>query len=187
MLLVSASVTNFPFPLICLVFFVNWGVRKSWFRRLIPPAGAGPGAGCRVSHHHIIVLNKGALHCPSPLYHCTAPHRCTAALPLTAVPLYCHPPLYRCTAPHHCTGVLPLTSVPLHCPSPLYCCTAAHFCTDVLQGGYFVINGSEKVLIAQERMANNHVFVFKKSQPAKYSYVSEIRWASHPIPPHTGR
>ncbi|KAF5833422.1 RNA polymerase II second largest subunit [Dunaliella salina] len=43
------------------------------------------------------------------------------------------------------------------------------------QGGYFVINGSEKVLIAQERMANNHVYVFKKSQPSKYSFVGEIR------------
>jgi DNA-directed RNA polymerase II subunit RPB2 len=43
------------------------------------------------------------------------------------------------------------------------------------QGGYFVINGSEKVLIAQERMANNHVYVFKKSQPSKYSYVGEMR------------
>lgn len=43
------------------------------------------------------------------------------------------------------------------------------------QGGYFVINGSEKVLIAQERMANNHVYVFRKSQPSKYSVVSECR------------
>uniref|UniRef100_A0A061S805 DNA-directed RNA polymerase subunit beta n=1 Tax=Tetraselmis sp. GSL018 TaxID=582737 RepID=A0A061S805_9CHLO len=43
------------------------------------------------------------------------------------------------------------------------------------QGGYFVVNGSEKVLIAQERMANNHVYVFKKSQPSKYSIVAECR------------
>ncbi|GAB4814750.1 hypothetical protein N2152v2_001796, partial [Parachlorella kessleri] len=43
------------------------------------------------------------------------------------------------------------------------------------QGGYFVINGSEKVLIAQERMANNHVYVFKKSQPSKYSFAAECR------------
>lgn len=43
------------------------------------------------------------------------------------------------------------------------------------QGGYFVINGSEKVLIAQERMANNHVYVFKKSQPSKYAFVAECR------------
>lgn len=45
----------------------------------------------------------------------------------------------------------------------------------VVQGGYFVINGSEKVLIAQEKMANNHVYVFKKSQPSKYGFVSECR------------
>lgn len=43
------------------------------------------------------------------------------------------------------------------------------------QGGYFVINGSEKVILAQERMATNHVYVFKKPQPHKYSYVTEIR------------
>lgn len=34
--------------------------------------------------------------------------------------------------------------------------------------------GSEKVLIAQERMANNSVYVFKKKDP-KYLYVAEIR------------
>ena len=44
-----------------------------------------------------------------------------------------------------------------------------------MQGGYFIINGSEKVLIAQERMANNHVYVFRKSQPSKYAYVAECR------------
>jgi DNA-directed RNA polymerase beta subunit len=62
------------------------------------------------------------------------------------------------------------------------CCatTAAHIEFNVstvflLQGGYFIINGSEKVLIAQERMAANHVYVFKKSQPNKYLYVAECR------------
>jgi hypothetical protein len=43
------------------------------------------------------------------------------------------------------------------------------------QGGYFVVNGSEKVLIAQERMANNHVYVFRKSQPGKYAVTAECR------------
>lgn len=45
------------------------------------------------------------------------------------------------------------------------------------KGGYFIINGSEKVLIAQERMAANHVYVFAKAQPSPVSYLSEIRSA----------
>ena len=36
------------------------------------------------------------------------------------------------------------------------------------EGGYFIINGSEKVLIAQEKMSTNHVYVFEKRQPSKY-------------------
>merc|ERR1719393_1196892 len=43
------------------------------------------------------------------------------------------------------------------------------------QGGYFIINGSEKVLIALERMANNFVYAFEKKQPSKYTWVCEIR------------
>ncbi len=34
-------------------------------------------------------------------------------------------------------------------------------------GGYFIINGSEKVLIAQERMATNHVYVLRESTAVK--------------------
>lgn len=44
-------------------------------------------------------------------------------------------------------------------------------------GGYFVINGSEKVLIAQERMAANHVYVFSKAPPAPVTFLAEIRSA----------
>lgn len=43
------------------------------------------------------------------------------------------------------------------------------------QGGYFVINGSEKVMIAQERLSNNHVYAFEKKQPSKFSWVIECR------------
>lgn len=43
------------------------------------------------------------------------------------------------------------------------------------QGGYFIINGSEKVLLAQERMSGNHVFVFKRGAKEKYSHVAEVR------------
>ncbi|HYE75930.1 MAG TPA: hypothetical protein VEF04_21475, partial [Blastocatellia bacterium] len=41
------------------------------------------------------------------------------------------------------------------------------------QGGYFVINGSEKVVIAQERQANNNVYCFEKS--GRFSFASEVR------------
>lgn len=45
------------------------------------------------------------------------------------------------------------------------------------QGGYFIINGSEKVLIAQERMAANRVYVFAKAQPSPVTFLAEIRSA----------
>mmetsp|Transcript_36662 Transcript_36662/g.61867 ORF Transcript_36662/g.61867 Transcript_36662/m.61867 type:complete len:1229 (-) Transcript_36662:326-4012(-) len=38
------------------------------------------------------------------------------------------------------------------------------------QGGYFIINGGEKVIVAQERMSTNHVYIFKGNE-----YRAEIR------------
>ncbi|KAI9807493.1 MAG: DNA-dependent RNA polymerase II [Sarcosagium campestre] len=46
------------------------------------------------------------------------------------------------------------------------------------QGGYFIINGSEKVLIAQERSAANIVQIFKKAPPSPTPYIAEIRSAT---------
>jgi DNA-directed RNA polymerase II subunit RPB2 len=43
------------------------------------------------------------------------------------------------------------------------------------QGGYFIVSGNEKVIIAQERMANNIVLVFKLKSNAKHSWKAEIR------------
>ncbi len=42
-------------------------------------------------------------------------------------------------------------------------------------GGYFIVNGSEKVLIAQERQAYNRVYCFNRKPPSKYSWTAEIR------------
>ncbi len=42
-------------------------------------------------------------------------------------------------------------------------------------GGYYIINGMEKVIVSQERMAHNVIFVFKKPQPANYQFSCEIR------------
>ncbi|KAI5148248.1 DNA-directed RNA polymerase II subunit RPB2 [Enteropsectra breve] len=43
------------------------------------------------------------------------------------------------------------------------------------QGGYFIVTGGEKVIVAQERMASNTVHIFKKAQPAPYTHYAEIR------------
>ena len=43
------------------------------------------------------------------------------------------------------------------------------------QGGYFIIGGGEKVIVAQERMAANFVYVFKKKDVSGYSWQAEIR------------
>ena len=43
-------------------------------------------------------------------------------------------------------------------------------------GGYFIVNGNEKVLISQEKIANNTIQVFKNPKnSSKYSFLCEIR------------
>jgi DNA-directed RNA polymerase II subunit RPB2 len=42
-------------------------------------------------------------------------------------------------------------------------------------GGYFIVNGKERVLVGQERINYNHVHVFSEKSESKYTYVSEIR------------
>jgi len=43
------------------------------------------------------------------------------------------------------------------------------------RGGYFIINGSEKVVIAQERPVDNRIMIFKGSSEAKFVARSEIK------------
>ena len=44
------------------------------------------------------------------------------------------------------------------------------------EGGYFIVNGTEKVIVSQERQADNKVYAFKNSKTQnKYSYVVEIK------------
>lgn len=40
-------------------------------------------------------------------------------------------------------------------------------------GGYFIIKGKERVIVAQERINYNQVYIFK--QKSKYNYIAEIR------------
>lgn len=43
------------------------------------------------------------------------------------------------------------------------------------QGGYFIINGSEKTVQAQEKLRINYPFVFSTKKPSKHSYMCEVR------------
>lgn len=43
------------------------------------------------------------------------------------------------------------------------------------QGGYFIINGSEKTVQAQEKLRTNYPFVFKAKRPSRHAYVCEVR------------
>ena len=43
-------------------------------------------------------------------------------------------------------------------------------------GGYFIINGNEKVCVSQEKIAENKVYVFKTNKASsKYSHIAEIK------------
>ncbi len=43
------------------------------------------------------------------------------------------------------------------------------------QGGYFIVNGNEKVVISQDRIAENRTYVFLSTKATSYSHVAEIR------------
>ena len=43
------------------------------------------------------------------------------------------------------------------------------------QGGYFIIGGGEKVIVAQERMATNFVYVSKNNEQNGFTWTAEIR------------
>lgn len=42
-------------------------------------------------------------------------------------------------------------------------------------GGYFIVNGNEKVVISQDRIAENRTFVFLSNKVSTYSHVGEVR------------
>jgi DNA-directed RNA polymerase II subunit RPB2 len=43
------------------------------------------------------------------------------------------------------------------------------------KGGYFIINGNEKVVVCQDRIAENRCYVFRDTKSTMYEYYAEIR------------
>ena len=41
-------------------------------------------------------------------------------------------------------------------------------------GGYFIINGNEKVIISHDRIAENKTYVFLDNKLSQYSHIAEI-------------
>lgn len=57
-------------------------------------------------------------------------------------------------------------------------CTMMHRGADECRndyGGYFIINGNEKVVISQDRISENKTYVFLSNKATLYSYIAEIR------------
>jgi DNA-directed RNA polymerase II subunit RPB2 len=42
-------------------------------------------------------------------------------------------------------------------------------------GGYFIVNGNEKVVVCQDRISENKIYVFMDSKLSNYSHIAEIR------------
>jgi len=47
------------------------------------------------------------------------------------------------------------------------------------EGGYFIVNGNEKVIISQERTAENKVYIFKTNKQSKYKIIADIKSVSY--------
>lgn len=59
-----------------------------------------------------------------------------------------------------------------------YCILNSHTLHDECPydvGGYFVVNGNEKVVISQDRIAENKTYVFESNKVSAYSHLAEIR------------
>lgn len=70
------------------------------------------------------------------------------------------------------------------CRLPVMVCSSVCYLSDPSQrgeecfydrGGYFIINGHEKCLVAQEKLRTNYAYVFPAKANTRYSHVCEVR------------
>ena len=75
-------------------------------------------------------------------------------------------------------GKIPIMVNSRYCVMNSYpdCSNVNHCRYDV--GGYFVINGNEKVVVSQDRICENKTHVFTNSKQTAYSHIAEIRSVS---------
>lgn len=76
------------------------------------------------------------------------------------------------------TGI-PIGKMPIMLQSRL-CVLYKNICHSLKEckndkGGYFIVNGNEKVLISQERVADNKILVFQSKSTASTSFTAEIK------------
>ena len=63
----------------------------------------------------------------------------------------------------------------------IYCTNNTDKCNDNREdkydmGGYKIVNGNEKVIISQDKIAPNTIQIFKNNKPTiKYNYIAEVR------------
>lgn len=72
-----------------------------------------------------------------------------------------------------CLGKIPIMVKSEYCLSKNY-----EFSTNECKydyGGYFIVNGNEKVIISQDRIAENKTFVFVNNKISTYSFTAEVR------------
>jgi DNA-directed RNA polymerase II subunit RPB2 len=76
---------------------------------------------------------------------------------------------------HMCIGKIPIMVRSMYCVlNSRYARILGSECR-YDHGGYFIVNGNEKVVVSQDKMACNRVYVFATSKLPGYSLVAEIR------------
>ena len=79
------------------------------------------------------------------------------------------------TVPNVCIGRIPVMVDSCACKRRETVVKASSGTCRYDPGGYFIVGGNERVLVAHDRMAENRIFVFPVNKTVLYSYCAEVR------------